>query len=155
MSYDTEELARGILDEFSSFHDERGPVELFATGGFRVCYDPVKAAKCQLVWQALHPAAVADFRRKTEKWRKDNPEKMRASYRRVREKIKTAGPNWEPSRIRAGKPFRDQHGNVYLSHSHAAARCGMTRTSVNSVLRGRLPAAKGYVFTYIEKELIK
>jgi len=56
----------------------------------------------------------------------------------------------ELSRIKGGRPFKDQFGNIYQTIRGAAVQLGMGHAGIGLCLHGLRKQNNGYVFTYLE-----
>lgn len=53
------------------------------------------------------------------------------------------------AKSKGARPFRDQHGTIYLTQSEAGRAIGAGQGSVRQVLKGKSKQTKGYRFSYL------
>jgi hypothetical protein len=56
------------------------------------------------------------------------------------------------SLARGGRPFKDEHGNVYRTVREAGQMLGVNSSHVSKVLRGIFSQTGGHTFVYVDKE---
>lgn len=64
----------------------------------------------------------------------------------------TAEQKMKISRMRGGRPFKDQNGNTYISLTDVHKRLNVNPSEVAKVLKGVIKHTKGYTFSYLETE---
>lgn len=77
--------------------------------------------------------------------------KLRAAHRARKRQPWSDERRIAISRGKGGRPFTDQHGNIYQTQKDAARRLGINIGHLNEVLHGTRSHTSGYVFQFVQE----